>query len=262
MQDKLHQCEHDVQVARAKLADDLATLGDPTTLESFTRSLKRTALDTKDELVGRAKENVRSTATSVVEDLKARAAANPAAALTIGAGLAWQFLRNPPIATVLIGTGLYSLFRTHGPHVPEGSFVQHAKARLGEQASELTESAADLASGATKAMAGRVGEIAESAKNNVRAFADETKATVTNAGAAVKVKAESASDTTRRLMHDVRDGIGNVAYAVQDLTEDERAMNPAPPGEARDKILLGIAGLAVAAALGMAVQKRTTAEVE
>ena len=260
MEDKLRQCESEVQVARAKLADDLATLRDPTTLASFTRSLKRTALDTKDELVDQAKETVRSTATKVVEDLKARAAANPAAALTIGAGLAWHFLRNPPVVTVLIGAGLYSLFRTHGSRVPEGSFLKQAKARLGEQASELGETAASMATDAAAAAADQMGEIAESAKDNVRVLADNARATVANTGATVRMKAETATESARRLVHEARDGIGNAAEAVWAAAEDARDVDLTP--EPRDKILLGVAGVAVAAALGMSLQKRITAEVE
>jgi hypothetical protein len=262
MEDKLGKCEHEVQAARAKLAHDLATLRDPTTLASFTRDLKQTALDTKDELVDQAKETVRSTATSLVEDLKARAAANPAAALTVGAGLAWHFLRNPPVATVLIGAGLYSLLRTHGSPVPEGRFLQQAKARLGEQASDLGETAASMATDAAAAAADRVGEIAENAKDSVRALADDARATVADASATVRMKAETATESARRLVHDARDGIGNAAQTVRDVTDVARDMTPAPPRDARDKILLGVAGLAVAAALGVSLQKRTAAEVE
>ena len=37
-------------------------------------------------------------------ELKDRAAANPVAALAIGAGLAWRLVHRPPIATLLVGT--------------------------------------------------------------------------------------------------------------------------------------------------------------
>ena len=44
--------------------------------------------------------------------MTARAAANPAAALAIGAGLAWRIAHRPPIASLLVGIGLVSLMRT------------------------------------------------------------------------------------------------------------------------------------------------------
>ena len=75
----------------------------------------------KDALVDKAKSGVQSTIDTFVEDLKARAAANPAAALAIGAGIAWRLIQRPPIATALIGAGLYSLFRTTPTHGTHGS---------------------------------------------------------------------------------------------------------------------------------------------
>ena len=105
MADTVNQCERDVEMARSKLAQDLATLRSPATFSSFTSTVKHEVLDTKDAVVAQAKDAVQSRVADFVEDLKAKAAANPAAALTIGAGIAWQFIRNPPIATALIGAG-------------------------------------------------------------------------------------------------------------------------------------------------------------
>jgi hypothetical protein len=59
--------------------------------------LKQEAFETKDALW---------------DDVKARAAANPAALIAIGAGLAWRLMQRPPIASALIGVGLYSLWKT------------------------------------------------------------------------------------------------------------------------------------------------------
>src|SRR5687767_10900425 len=108
----LHQIEREVEAARAKLAGDLATLRSPATYSEFTSDLKSEALEMKDALVDKAKSSVQSTFENFVDDMKARAAANPAATLAIGAGVAWRLIQHPPIATALIGAGLYSLFRT------------------------------------------------------------------------------------------------------------------------------------------------------
>ena len=75
----LQQIEREVEVARAKLAQDLAVLRDPATFSEFTEELKGEALGTKDALVDKAKSSVQSTIDGFVEDLKGRAAANPAA---------------------------------------------------------------------------------------------------------------------------------------------------------------------------------------
>jgi len=100
MSNSVTECEREVEIARAKLTRDLSTLRSPETFSSFTGELKAEAFEAKDAVVEHAKEAVRTSVEDFVEDLKARAAANPAAALAIGAGLAWRVLRRPPITRV------------------------------------------------------------------------------------------------------------------------------------------------------------------
>src|SRR5690349_12060839 len=97
------QCERDVEQARAKLASDLATLRSPETFASFTDDLKHEAFATKDAIVEKARSTAEDMATRLVNEIKARVAENPAAALAIAAGVGWRLIRNPPIATVLLG---------------------------------------------------------------------------------------------------------------------------------------------------------------
>jgi hypothetical protein len=111
----LNQLEREVEASRTKLASDLSTLRSP----EFTENLKQEAIDYKDALLDKAKAKAQSSIESLIEDVKARAAANPAAALAIGAGIAWRLIRHPPIATALVGAGLISLFRTP-PARPNG----------------------------------------------------------------------------------------------------------------------------------------------
>jgi hypothetical protein len=99
----LNVLEQDVEQARARFAHDLAQLRSPANLSRFKDDLWAEARETKDELVSKGKEAAKDAANSFVEDLKARAAANPAAALAIGAGLAWRLFNRPPIATALVG---------------------------------------------------------------------------------------------------------------------------------------------------------------
>src|SRR5215213_510797 len=68
--------EQEVERARAKLAGDLATLRDPAALSAFTADLKQEAVETKNNLLGQAKSAAQSTATGILDDLKAKAAGN------------------------------------------------------------------------------------------------------------------------------------------------------------------------------------------
>ena len=73
--------EQEVERSRTKLTQDLALLCSPDTFAAFTDDLKQEVLHTKD---------------AFWEELKARAAANPAAMIAIAAGLAWRLVQRAP----------------------------------------------------------------------------------------------------------------------------------------------------------------------
>jgi hypothetical protein len=69
----LQEHEREVEHKRAKLAGDLTILRSPETFSAFTNDLQY-----------EAKSAAQSTLNGLLEDFKAKAAANPAAALAIG----------------------------------------------------------------------------------------------------------------------------------------------------------------------------------
>jgi hypothetical protein len=300
----LHQLERDVEAARAKLAGDLSSLRSPATYSEFSSELKYEALEMKDALVDKAKSSVQSTIDTFVEDLKARAAANPAAALAIGAGIAWRLIQRPPIATALIGAGLYSLFRTtptygtHGNARTTDEYLSQAKDRLAEQASDLAATVKDSASAIGEAAAEKATELATGVKERARAMGEAATEKATELAAGLTQSAslsEAAHEKATELVgaarsqaqhwsEEVRSPIRQAAGKAsrlasptleemrgKSMTAAERAasgaaettdewMRPiqetANSQEARDKFLLGAAGVAIAAALGIACQRR------
>lgn len=283
----IQQLEQEVEVARAKLADDLATLLAPATYSEFTSDLKHEAVDLKNALVDRAKASVRSTFENLVDDVKARAAANPAAALAIGAGLAWRLLQRPPIATALVGAGLYSLFKT-SPTQSNGSvdFLTQARARFGEQTAEFAGTVKDRAVEMGGAAAAKAGELASEAVERASAMGESAKDKVAEIAGSVKQTAQQwTSDTqssARQLGVEATDRMASAAAAVHDMrgsAADATQSTVARAGamaedwmrpvqqtienpEARDKFLLGAAGVAVIAALGIACQRRLSEPAE
>jgi len=286
MHDTLRQCENEVEAARARLGADLAVLRSPRTFAAFTDDLKQDALETKDELVDQAKHAVRSRVSDMVEDLKAKAAANPAAASAIGAGLAWYFLRHPPVTTALVGLGLVSLLRTHAVRKPQASvrdYVREGQSRLKEQIGEFATQAGEQVS-SVAAQAGtklaetssemlatakhKSGELLEDAKDSIIRLTYDAQDQMAAGASAVKaeVKAQvdsliakagavpsDLSEKARRTTEQV------AAQASRGFDETVSAAKAAlPDAQARDRMLLGIAGLAVAAALSMACQRRIT----
>ncbi len=122
----LDKLERDVAHARGRFADDLARLRSPDNLARFKDDLWAEARETRDDLVDKAKEAAQDGAQRMLAQLKERAAANPLATAAIGAGLAWRLIHRPPIATLLIGAGLFGLLRTP---VPQRSAALHGPAR-------------------------------------------------------------------------------------------------------------------------------------
>jgi hypothetical protein len=85
----LNALEREVEQTRARFANDLARLRSPRNLEAFKEDIWAQARETKDEVIVKNKEAASDAAQRILAELKARAAANPTAALALGAS-AWD----------------------------------------------------------------------------------------------------------------------------------------------------------------------------
>jgi len=310
---ELNALERDVEQARARFADDLARLRSPSTLARFKDDAWAEASDTKDELVAKTKEAAKDGAQRLFTELKERAAANPVAALAIGAGLAWRLVHRPPIATLLVGMGVVGLLRTSPARHSESYMGLHDEdprlrhgggkdgglvARAGELADVVKDKVQDWsaeAGDAARATATQVADtttaVAQRASRALRDVRDVARDTAANVGDRAATMAERASDG----LHDAKNtaritaaGVGDKAaavagqasQAVQDASDtvretvahmadkaavmgqqaSHRIYEALPDKEDRDTYLLGAAALAVAAAVGIAYQRRSPHE--
>jgi len=224
--ENLTALEREVEQARAKFAFDLAVLRSPRSYRAFGRDLKSEA---------------RSVGQRMLEDLKARAAANPTAALAIGAGIAWKFLRDPPIATALISAGVLSLWRTERAPIDDGDYLGTAQERFGEQAYQAAETIKDHAAKTVSAIAEKAGSYTQSARE------------------AVGDLASSVAEGTAKSVESARDAATRVPEKAVNAAQQAKAkvLEAVQHDGVRDQLLLGVAGLAVVAALGIAYQSRT-----
>jgi hypothetical protein len=260
----LVQLEREVEAARAKLASDLSTLRSPATAAEFTEALKQEAIDIKDAFLDKAKTTVQSSIESIIEDVKARAAANPTAALAIGAGIAWRLLRHPPIATALIGAGLVSLIRTTPVHSNGRAtdYFSHARTRLIEQASEGFEAAKEKAVALSETVVEQVRETTGEMKDRVQDLA-------TQATQAARRATTETGDHASAMWRNTKDALGQAEQSARSAastamsragaTIDEwrsDAHDALSNADGRDKLLLSAAGLAIFAALAIACQRR------
>jgi hypothetical protein len=232
----LLEYERDVEQSRARLTRDLAVLCSPETFANFTDDLKQEAFETKDALW---------------DDVKARAAANPAAVIAIGAGLAWRLLQRPPIATALIGLGVYSLWNTEPKQPGDGTpdYLQQSRQALKEQTREALSAASRIAGQAQEAVAAKGAEIWDDAREKVREWGEEVATRLDDTTSRAKSTGQAFLDDVRAKQHDLRGQVEDVAAKAADKFRDE---------DTRNNLLLGLAGLTIAAALGIACQKKIT----
>jgi hypothetical protein len=225
--ENLSALELEVEQARTKLENDLALLRSPQPYRRFSADLK---------------SNAQSMLQRFADDLKARAAANPSAALAIGAGVAWRLMRDPPIATALIGAGMLSLWRTTPASVDDQDYLGTAQQRLGEQVTEAADAVREYAAESVVAAREKVGAYAQSAGETIERLA--TSATKEAAGSM-----EHARAAAKQIPDKAIDAAQRASSQFSRAVRDEGV---------RDQILLGLAGLAVAAALGVAYQRRAS----
>lgn len=269
MTDSVVEREHDVRSARDKLTADLAALRSPANLREFTAVLKHEAVAAKDSVVQQTKDSVQSAVQGIVVDLKSKASSNPAATLAIAAGIAWQLFRNPPIVTALIGVGLYSLLRTPSlrPAAKDNrEYLDQGAERLKQQVTDFGTDAVGVAADVGQTLFEKGAQLYNSGKGKMQDLSLDAIDSATNAGLAVKQRTDGLAASAHRTFHDALDQVEEVATrsadaaarGLKEITESPRDL----PWGSRDTLLIGVAGVAVAAAVGIAVQKRIASEAD
>lgn len=219
---ELDALEQDVEAARARLAEDIARWRDPATMSEFKDTVVRKATSIKDEVVREASDTATHTAEGLWSEIKQRASANPWAALAIGAGLTWHLVRHPPISSALIGFGLVSLLRTDRSSGP----------------SPVVTNAVEYA--------GRTRDWAETGSRKIKEWRQE-----------VEIQAEKALASAHEALGGPEEIVDEAWRSTTELVTrgsaiGQRAIRDA---EARDKLLLGAAVLAVSGAVFIAMRK-------
>jgi ElaB/YqjD/DUF883 family membrane-anchored ribosome-binding protein len=247
----LNAIERDVEQAREKFAGDLARLRSPDILASFKDDLWAA----KDDLVDRTTEAVKDGAQRIFDDLKDRATANPAAALAIGAGLAWHLARHPPIATLLVGVGVVSLLRT-SPWQPSaqrstGGYDEGFETKLDRGNSTGGNSLSSRAQKFTETARQKVREWSADAGDVV----SESLTQLTDKAASAAERASDVVQEASAMAHETAGEIADQAAAMAQRASST-AREFTPEQDVRDKLLLGAATLALTAAIGIAYQRR------
>jgi hypothetical protein len=156
--------------------------------------------------------------------------------------VAWRLFHRPPIATALVGLGLFSLLRTSPERTDLETWIdRYAEDPVGELRS-------------------RAGEFADAAKQKVKDLSEQASQA---AGEATKELNERAAATTERATETLREASDAARDRVTRIADDalsasDRASATVraamPDHEDRDTLLFGAAALAVSAAVGIAFQ--------
>jgi hypothetical protein len=223
---ELNALEREVELTRARFAGDLARLRSPHTFAEFKEDLWAHARDTKD---------------GVLADVKARAAANPLAVAALAAGVAWRLFHRPPIATLLVGLGLVGLLRTSPTQ------ADYAKAEDFFDPEEWRSRASGFADAAKQTVEDWSAQASQAARDAKTQVAETAVSLRERASNALHDAGDAARDRVARLADDA------TSFSDQATARLHAAM---PDRDDRDNYLLGAAALAVAAAVGIAFQRR------
>jgi hypothetical protein len=121
------------------------------------------------------------------------------------------------------------------------------------QGEELASAIGETAARAKDTIAEKSAETWDSTKDKIQEWTDQAGGQLVETSSKAKSAGEAILQSARRQQHDLRDEIADVATATKETLRDE---------DTRNVVLIGIAGLAVAAALGIAAQKRIVEPIE
>ncbi|HEX2255929.1 MAG TPA: hypothetical protein VHG92_04355 [Afifellaceae bacterium] len=255
---ELERLEREIEAARARVAVDLARLREPGAFAELKEDITEHVSRTKDQLLDSAKESVRNRSESLMAEVMARVAANPGAALAVGAGLAWRLYRHPPVASLLVGAGLYGLARTDPHHPAMGAGAAARAAELAETARSRTEEWRH------RDIAGRIGDRAAEARQRVGELADSAGERLGSLADAARERLGAAAEAAREQVSGRHggNGVSRRSAAPRSWPVGEMPVRKTgwAPEQQRDQYLLGAAALAMAAAVGLAAQRRFSQE--
>lgn len=226
---ELDRLEGDVQDARQRLKSDLEVLRAPETFSSFKNEVVAEARQSGTDAIANAKAGATTWSERLIADLKERAAANPIAIGAIAAGIGWRIVRDPPITTMLVGYGLYSLFRTQPGQLAPGA--------------QAVYQAADAA---------------VAAKDQMERWSRKAGETAAEATGSVQAVAASVSESARRLGAEAGERMTEAAGSLQAIATSgsQSVRHMAVDRQQRDKLLLGAAAVSLATAVGLVWLRR------
>ena len=252
---ELDRLEEEVHEARQRLKSDLAVLRAPGTFSNFKDKLVTEARTAGDDAVATAKSAATNWSERLIAEIKERAAANPVAVGAIAAGIGWRILRKPPITTMLVGYGLYSLYRTKPGELAPGAETVYQAADLAVAAKEHVQQWSKEAAEAAVHVRDVVTPAVTDTVHQLSAKAGEAVAKATGS---VQALGTSSSQNLRRWGADVGATVARVTDSAQTLGAQgaESFQHFTMDREERDKMLLGVAAATLATALGVTWLRR------
>lgn len=247
----LHSLERDVVQARERLKSNLDVLRAPGTFAGFKDQVSNEARQSYDDAVAKGKAAATNWSELLISEIKERAAANPVAVAAIAAGIGWRILRKPPITTMLVGYGLYSLYQTKpGELAPGGEAVYQAtdaalraKEQVQQWSGEASEAVGQASDIVVPAVADAVQRLTAGASEMVAGATESVQALAQSGSERVARLSANAGPLLAEATSSARSVAASGAKHIGHLVMDE---------EQRNNALLATAAGALTLAIGFA----------
>ena len=220
--------EREAAEARARLADTLERLTSPQTSQAVKQELTDYALGVKDNILGTGRSRALS--------LKDRALANPLGLLMIGAGIGWRLYRHPPVATLLVGTGIAMLMKgdngrrvdasayrdPYDPAQPRG-YVPGGVAGYGYPVEDSPPGLADRASAAISHAGYAAEDVKARALDTAHNVAERISGTAHTVADRASETAHTVGERVSDTAHAIADSVSGTAHTVAERVSDAAA---------------------------------------
>ncbi|MBV9826492.1 MAG: hypothetical protein JO001_12605 [Alphaproteobacteria bacterium] len=252
---ELDRLEREVQQARQRLKNDLEVLRAPSTFPDFKEAAVSEARQYGEDTIAKIKSGATSWSEHFIAELKERAVSNPVAVAAIAAGIGWHILRKPPVTTLLVGYGVYSLINTQAGRLAPGAATVYdatdAAIAAKEKIEQWSQDVGETVSHARDVLVPRL-------TDTITRLTESASDTIAGASGKIHAVASGGYQSAQKLNAVVGENAGEAVNTLKTMASQrvQNIRSIVPDEPERAQALLAAAAIALTTAIGCAWFRR------